>query len=147
MSHLGQTMCIVPLNSSQNKQDGIECTKAKEYLAKVLLSTLYTQILCYQVSILSQSGFFAESAFLVALTQFGIFFLRETTAGYRGKASSKTCMTSLGMEFSRKCLAKHDILAKTWHLKSDIHFFFISFQVTTKMLTQMIKAYRCRKRC
>ena len=55
------------------------------------------------------------------------FFLRETTAGYRGKASSKTCMTSLGMEFSRKCLAKHDILAKPWHLKSDIHFLYFFF--------------------
>ena len=34
------------------------------------------------------------------------------------------------MEFSRKCLPKHDILAKTWHLKSDIHFlyFFLGYK-------------------
>ena len=45
MSNLGKTTCTVHLISTQTNQERGKCTKAKEYVVKILLSNLYTVFL------------------------------------------------------------------------------------------------------
>ena len=44
MGSLGRTICSVHLICAQIRREGIKCSKAKEFVAKVLLSNLYTVI-------------------------------------------------------------------------------------------------------
>ena len=44
MGSLGRTICSVHLICAQIRREGIKCIKAKEYVAKVLLSNIYTVI-------------------------------------------------------------------------------------------------------